>query len=441
MKNVFVTAILFIIFCLGCKEAERPPKINPASVKWMHEMSGSLNNIIVYDIFSAPVASRIYAYSTLAAYESIRFMDTNAISLTSQLHDFGAAPVPASNEIYDFRIAGLTAFFKVVQKLTFTSDTTIKDEKRIMDSLKPGIAKSIVQRSVNFGNQVAQFILDRAARDNYKTIQGMERYTVKLEDAAKWKPTAPDYMDAVQPFWNKMKPLVMDSSAQFMPARPPSYNLAKSSSFYKDLQEVYSVRNNLSADQKEIAYFWDDNASASTHVGHLRYTTKKPSPGGHWINITAQASQQIQQNWVAAAQTYAMISIAMYDAFIACWDEKYRSEYIRPISVINESVDPNWEPLLQTPPFPEYTSGHSVVSSAIASVLTNIFGSAFAFTDAYEKPYINIVRSFPSFQAASEEACISRLYGGIHFRSAIEQGRLQGRQLGNFINKQVRLQK
>jgi hypothetical protein len=123
----------------------------------------------------------------------------------------------------------------------------------------------------------------------------------------------------------------------------------------------------------------------------------------------------------------------MFDAFISCWDEKYRSAYVRPVTAINENMDKNWQPFLQTPPFPEYTSGHSVASATIAAMLTKIFGDNFAFTDDYEVPYVGISRSFPSFIKASEEACMSRLYGGIHFRSAIMNGRQQGRNLGAFI--------
>jgi hypothetical protein len=439
MKKVFIGLFIISAIIPGCKEKEQLPKADPASVKYVHEMSKSLNDIIIYDIFSAPVASRIYAYSTIAAYESSRFMDTSYRSLTTQLNGFEALPAPDKNKLYDFRIASVSAFYTVVQKLTFTGDSTMKDQKIIMDSLQVGIPKSILDRSIQFGKSIATVILDRAAKDNYKMIQGMERYTVKVDDPSKWKTTAPDYLDAVQPFWTKMKPLVMDSSAQFAPPRPPAYSLDKSSAFYKDLNEVYLVRKNLTPLQKEIAYFWDDNASASTHVGHLKYTTKKPSPGGHWINITSQASQQIKQGWVAAAQTYAMTSIAMFDGFISCWDEKYRSEYLRPITAINESIDQQWEPLLQTPPFPEYTSGHSVISSSIAGVLTKIFGEQFAFTDSYEKPYIQIVRSFSSFREASEEACMSRLYGGIHFRTAIKEGEKQGSSLGDFINSRIQL--
>jgi hypothetical protein len=171
----------------------------------------------------------------------------------------------------------------------------------------------------------------------------------------------------------------------------------------------------------------------------MMYANKKPSPGGHWMNITAVACRKDSADILRSAQAYAMSGIAMYEAFISCWDEKYRSEYIRPVTAIHEHVDKKWQPFLQTPPFPEYTSGHSVVSSSVATVLTRQFGDNFAFTDDYELPYIGIARSFPSFIKASEEACMSRLYGGIHFRSAIDNGRSQGRNLGAFILQKVRI--
>jgi hypothetical protein len=157
------------------------------------------------------------------------------------------------------------------------------------------------------------------------------------------------------------------------------------------------------------------------------------------MNITAVACRKDSADILRSAQAYAMSGIAMYEAFISCWDEKYRSEYIRPVTAIHEHVDKKWQPFLQTPPFPEYTSGHSVVSSSVATVLTRQFGDNFAFTDDYELPYIGIARSFPSFIKASEEACMSRLYGGIHFRSAIDNGRSQGRSLGAFILQRVRI--
>jgi hypothetical protein len=437
MQRLLIGSIFFL-FILSCDQKEEKVVVAQSSVEQMHQLAQSLNNIIVYDIFSPPVASRIYAYASLAAYESNRNQDTSYPSLTAQLNDFGKMPSPQAGKEYDYRISAITAFFSIAKKLTFTKDSTVSVEKEMIDSLSINTTKKVAERSIAYGVSIADSILARASRDHYKQIQGMPRYTIS-ELNGKWKNTPPDYFDGVQPYWNKMRTLVMDSASQFKPTPPPIVSTDKKSSFYKEMQEVFDLSKALNDSTKEVARFWDDNASATTHVGHLTYATKKPSPGGHWINITTIACKQSNFNWVQSAQAYAMTSIAMYDGFISCWDEKYRSEYVRPVTAINEFIDPNWESLLQTPPFPEYTSGHSVVSSSIANVLTKIFGDDFAFTDSYEKPYIGLERSFPSFIKASEEACISRMYGGIHFRSAVVNGKIQGRALGDFINSRIKI--
>ena len=163
------------------------------------------------------------------------------------------------------------------------------------------------------------------------------------------------------------------------------------------------------------------------------FATKKISPGAHWIGITGIASKKANDNLVQAISSYAQVSITLMDAFISCWDEKYRSNLVRPETLINKYIDQDWVPTLQTPPFPEYTSGHSVISSASAIVLSNIYGSQFEFIDSTEIDYGLPVRKFDSFIEASEEAAISRLYGGIHYRMAIEEGVKQGVKIGNFI--------
>ncbi|MFW5760284.1 MAG: vanadium-dependent haloperoxidase, partial [Cyclobacteriaceae bacterium] len=125
------------------------------------------------------------------------------------------------------------------------------------------------------------------------------------------------------------------------------------------------------------------------------------------------------------------------DAFISCWDEKYRSSLIRPETYIYRYIDPDWKPLLQTPAFPEYTSGHSVISASAAVVLTELIGENFAFADSSEVDYGLPVRQYRSFYEASDEAAISRLYGGIHYRPACDNGIDQGRKVGNFIMDKI----
>jgi hypothetical protein len=159
---------------------------------------------------------------------------------------------------------------------------------------------------------------------------------------------------------------------------------------------------------------------------------KKISPGGHWMGITGIACKKADISLDSAILIHTMVALTLHDAFISCWQEKYVSDRIRPETAINKMMDPYWRPVLQTPPFPEYTSGHSVVSAAAAVVLTYMLGDVFSFTDTSEIYFGLPARDFSSFYEASNEAAVSRLYGGIHFRDACDDGVLQGKKVGKF---------
>lgn len=201
--------------------------------------------------------------------------------------------------------------------------------------------------------------------------------------------------------------------------------------------EVYTISKNLTDQQKEIARYWDDNPFVVEHSGHLMFGNKKITPGGHWMGITAIAAKMSGAEPVKIAQSYALTAIALYDAFIACWDEKYRSNVIRPITVINEWIEPGWTSFLQTPPFPEYTSGHSTITASASTVLAKLYGNNFAFQDTSDLRYIGMQRHFNSFQEAAAEASISRVYGGIHYRTGVDAGAEQGKLVGGFIVKKL----
>ncbi|WP_431215448.1 vanadium-dependent haloperoxidase [Puia sp. P3] len=201
--------------------------------------------------------------------------------------------------------------------------------------------------------------------------------------------------------------------------------------------EVYDAGLKLTEEQRVIANFWDCNPFKMNVNGHLMFATKKISPGGHWINITAAVCQKAKADVVKSLQAYAWTSVVIADAFISCWDEKYRSRAIRPETYINQYISPDWMPLLQTPPFPEYTSGHSVVSASAAVVLARLFGDRFAFTDSTEVEFGLPPRNFVSFRQAAEEAAVSRFYGGIHFKPAIQYGLEEGDKIGTFVAKRM----
>jgi hypothetical protein len=292
--------------------------------------------------------------------------------------------------------------------------------------------EDVYTSSVEYGTKMAAHILAWAAKDHYKETRAEARYDPTY-DAGAWKPTPPAYMKAVEPHWSEMRTFLIDSARQFVPHPPTPFSSEKGSAFYQDAMEVYEVGLKLTAEQKAIANFWDCNPFKMNVNGHLMYATKKISPGGHWINITSVACQKVGADFVRSAEAYAWVSVVIADAFISCWDEKYRSKAIRPETYINQYISADWMPLLQTPPFPEYTSGHSVVSACAAVILSKLFGDVFAFTDSTEVEFGLPARTFISFRQAAEEAAISRFYGGIHFKPAIDYGLAEGEKIGLFV--------
>ena len=388
---------------------------------------------IVHDIFSPPVASRIYAYTSVAGYEAIRQGHPDYATLAGQLTDLTPAPAPIEGKEYSFTIAAAQAMFKVGRTLVFSEDQMDEFYQQLTREFEEtGIPSDVLERSLAYGNQVADHIIAWSNSDNYKQTRTFPKYSIE-KDPATWKPTPPAYMDAVEPHWNKIRPFVIDSAAQFKPKPPTPFSIDKGSTFYLEAREVYDVVTNITEEQREIASFWDCNPFMMNVRGHVMFATKKISPGGHWINITREACTKVQATAITSAEAYVRVSLALIDGFISCWDEKYRSRLIRPESYINQYIDENWLPILQTPPFPEYTSGHSVISGAASVALTHVFGDNFSYTDSTEVDFGLPVRSYTSFYQAAEEAAISRLYGGIHYRPAVEEGLKEGKALGEFV--------
>lgn len=431
--------VLILVLLLGTAPACRQ-QVDQAAVadpELLHTSVRKLTDVIVHDIFSPPVASRIYAYASIAAYEALVPGYPSHQSLVGQLNGLRTMPRPQSGKQYCLPLASVHAFLKVGRSLTFSGDLVDAFEPQIYRQYKQmGLDQQVYDRSLQYGAAVADAVLAWAGEDGYKNTRGM-RYTV-LADPGKWKPTPPAYMDAVEPYWHRIRPFVLDSCSQFKPEVPVAFSLAPGSPFYRQVMEVYETSKKLTAEQKAIASFWDCNPFVMHQTGHVMYATKKISPGGHWINIAAVAAKKSGADLMETVEAYALVSLALADGFISCWDEKYRSGVVRPETVINASIDKDWQPLLQTPPFPEYPSGHSVVSTAAAVVLTSLYGDAFAFTDSTEVSYGLPSRRFRSFHAAAREAAISRLYGGIHYMPAITNGEQEGRQIGELVVSRIK---
>ncbi len=418
---------------VGCARPEPAYRTQPPDPEWLHEAVKQVTDVMVHDIFSPPQASRVYAYASIAAYEALRPAYPGYRSLAGRLNELQPVPEPEPDQTYYFPLAGVQALLRVGQAMVFTEDRIAAYRDRVHARFRAlGVPEPVFARSVAYGDAVAAHILAWANQDRYRETRSYPKYTV-TDAPGRWRPTPPAYLDGIEPHWRELRPFVLDSAAQFAPPPPVPYDMTPGSPFYEQVREVYEVGRDLTREQASIAAFWDCNPYVMHTRGHAMFATKKITPGGHWIGITAIAARQAGADLMQAAEAYAVTSIALADAFISNWDEKYRSNLVRPETVINQHLDEAWTPLLQTPPFPEYTSGHSVISTAAALALTALFGEAVAFDDTTEVEYGLPVRSFTSFVEASQEAAISRLYGGIHYRMAVEHGVEQGRAVGRFV--------
>lgn len=436
MKKITLFLSLSISF-FSCKdsksEAEYLPKVsNP---DFYHACVEKLTAVMIHDIFTPPVASRIYSYANLAAYEALVPANKGLKSMAGRINDFQTVPQPEADAVYCYPLASLKAFMTVANNLTFSVDKYVEFEKELYARFEAaGVPSDVIKRSMAYGEEVGNAVNEFSKSDKYPQTRGL-RYSI-LNKPGTWVPTPPAYADAVEPNWRQIRSIAMDSAAQFKPVPPPAFSTDKSSKFMKEVTEVFIKGNTLTEDEKNIAWFWDDNAFVMNVQGHVMFADKKMTPGGHWLAITKTVSRQQKTDFYKSVQAYTLVSFALRDAFISCWDEKYRSNKIRPETVINTSLDPRWAPFLQTPPFPEYTSGHSTISAASAAVLTDLFGENVSFTDSTEHKFGHGVRSFTSFKQAAEECSISRLYGGIHFRSGCEEGLKSGYKIGeNILSK------
>jgi len=438
-------SILFFVLIMvaSCESTTSKGEEILVSPEDMHAVVDKVTQIMIHDIFSPPVASRIFAYPNVAAYEIIAQQHPEYQSLAGQLKNLQLIPEFDTVTGINPELAAIIAHMNISKQLIFSEDKL----EVLEDSLYNVWGKTNkyeFEVSKAYGLKVADHIKAWMSKDNYSQTRTMPKFTVNTDDAARWQPTPPAYMEGIEPHWNKIRPFYLDSAAQFRPVPPPPFSMEKDSDFYKELIEVYNISNEITAngdasEEVQIAKFWDCNPYVSVTRGHLMFATKKITPGAHWIGITKIASRKTNTDFAETVFAYTKTSLAIADGFISCWDEKYRSNLIRPETLINLHIDDSWQPILQTPPFPEYTSGHSVVSGAAGIVLTDIFGDNFAFDDDTEVPYGLPIRSFTSFNQAADEAAISRMYGGIHYRASVEVGVEQGRNVGKLLLTKLKM--
>lgn len=393
--------------------------------------------VMIHDVVNPPAASRFYTYCMMGAYEIVAQNNKQITSPTKFIRSIDPITITAA-PAYDYQIAALYSILETGRLILPSGYMLEEDQKKlIINLLREGHKQQTIDVAVVVAQEVAKKIAANAATDGYLKLSTRLRYRPKKGDAY-WYPTPPGYMEGIEPHWKTIRPIMIDSCNQFLPKPPVEFSKDSTSEFYKLSKEVYDVGRNLTEKERFVASYWDCNPFAINTSGHMSIGFKKISPGGHWMNITSIATTKAGVDLDKGIMVHALAAATLMDSFISCWDEKYRSSRVRPETVITRMIDQKWQPLLQTPPFPEYTSGHSVISTAVSETLTYLLGDNFSFRDDTEVIFDLPVRDFKSFRQAAEEAALSRLYGGIHYRDAIENGQSQGRAIGIYIVEKLK---
>lgn len=402
-----------------------------------------LNTVVMGNNFPPMVASRNYVYAAVAAYEVVAAAYPNEYqSLGGQLKGLQKPAVPAITADMDIELATLLAYMKVGEMVTFPEGSMKAYADSILELARDkGLSSKTEAASRMLADSISMHIIRWSKKDNYLETRGAEKYAVK-KIPGRWVPTPPMYASAVEPHWHEIRTMVIDSAGIFDPPPPPVFNMTdKKSVYYQEVMAIKNAIDSLTPEQKHIAEFWDDNPFKMNVTGHVMYGSKKFSPPGHWMSIVGIAGKKAKADFATHVYAVAKTSIALFDAFIQSWYVKYKYNTARPETVINEYIDPNWRPYLQTPAFPEYTCGHSTISSAAAEALTSVFGDNFSYTDSTELEFGIPNRSFSSFRAAADENNWARFYGGIHFHNSCIISTDYGQRVGKLVVDRLKMKK
>jgi membrane-associated phospholipid phosphatase len=352
-----------------------------------------------------PVASRALAILHVSIYDAV-----NGISRTHEPYAVpSAAPASASHEA----AASAAAHVVLVTLFPQYADSFDDLHDAALAAIPDGPQK---QRGIAWGEAVARAILALRARDGSDAVVAPPAFS----GAGLWQPTPPQFAPYLLPQWGFVTPFVMPAGHSFRPPGPPDL---ESDEYLAELIEVAAlgaaVGSARAPEQTEIALFWADGAGTET-------------PPGHWNSIAREVARNLGNTLEQNARLFALLNIAMADGAICAWDAKYTYDFWRPVTAIRASGDPFWNSLIATPPFPDYVSGHSTFSGAAATVLTMFYGTDGIPFSTGSDFLPGVIRSFDTFSAAAAEAAVSRLYGGIHFRSANEDGLAAGIAIGEW---------
>ncbi len=383
--------------------------------------------------YTPPVAARAFGYTGVALYEAVQYGISDKVSLSGKLSELNVSVEFEEYKEYHWPTVANVALAEMTKY--FYKHTSVEKYNEII-ALEAKYANQFQDEIDNAEVYVASILLAKEVTEKIiawsETDGGLNchlnnfpaSYTPMVGDQY-WRPTAPDFSPALQPYWGNNRPFLAINVETSIPELPPVYSTDPESMFYERAMEVYNTVNEITPEQVVIAEFWSDDPVTTA------------TPPGHSISVLNQLIKKNGLNLAESVEAFAKLGIGVSDAFICCWKTKYETNYLRPITYINDNIDAAWTTILPTPPFPEYTSGHSVQSGALAEIMTNIFGDNQTFVDHTHEGRTDIdgsPRTYSSFYEMAEEAAMSRLYGGIHYHEAIFVGLDQGYKIGENVN-------
>ncbi len=440
---LFFCQILLFTFLLNCPFAFSQKQIQNNNTTFdanIPKQYVRLINTLIMKTGIAPTnAARMHGYVGLTLYEAINTGSPTYRSLAKQLNGFETPPTTTQPLLWD--VVADEAMHAVSDSLFSYIYASLADYNYIRSSLDTLQKRHkvyfrshyknaiLVNESVKFGRKIAAYVYnytktDGGFRTSLEETVARDYTHYEAPQGSTWDDTKTKAHISIQPTWGKNRTFIKNIYTQTRPAEPIPFSKEPNSAFYKQAMEVYEISRELTFEQRLIAEYWRDDAL-------ITYT-----PGGHTVHILVNALEKEKANLDKFAYAYAKTGITLNDAFICCWETKYTTNCIRPITYIQEVIDKRFKAAFLTPAFPEYTSGHSTQWGASAEILSSIFGNEYAFTDQTDYLRNKLVpRQFKSFNEAAQEASMSRIYGGIHFRQACEVGLEQGKRIGRMVNK------
>lgn len=433
MRNNFLITKLLSLLLISAST------VTKASANLVSEWNAKVSELMIKDGFSPVLASRTFMYLNVSSYLILeQNKQHRSIPKLSEISHINITNTQSRS--FSELIAINEAMYLVAKELCYRPQECEQFYQDKSKELYLSKKKTEIKKSKRIGAIVAKKVLAWASDDAYKLTKAKSYYIIKKADTF-WKPTPPEYREPLEPHWGTIKTSILDSCSEFLNPNSTLFSTDTNSSFFKQVKEVYDKSKMLSKEEKEIAIFWDDNPDQNTFVGHIPTPRRNMSPPSHWINITKIAVEQSNADLLTTCKAFTWVSMALEDSKISVWYWKYKTEVTRPVTYIRQHIDKNWMPILVTPPFPEYPSGHSTCSMSAALVLEFVLGKDFEFTDNTLEAYGIPSRSFSSFKGAAMEVSDSRFYGGIHYKNALIDGMFLGEKIAEKLINKIEISK